>query len=61
MKEQLSIRIDTDVLNDLRNVVYWKPGMTLNVYVENALKEALSKEPEILQRPSELRSGAPIR
>lgn len=57
----LSVKIDAEVLDSLRNVVYWKPGVTLNLYVEDALKEALDKEPVIIKRPGELKRGRPVR
>lgn len=43
-KAVLSVRIDPDLIERLRNVVYFKRDVTLNSYVEYALAVALNLE-----------------
>lgn len=65
MKKAITIRIDENILNRLRNLVYWSHGMTLNDFAERAidyhLKDWERKFPEITkQRDSNLKVGRKI-
>ena len=65
-KERLTVLISGEVLNRLRNAVFWTPGVTMTGIVERCISDAiatLEKErgARFPQRSSELKAGRPPR
>ena len=65
-KERLTVLIRSDVLNRLRNAVFWTPGMTMTSIVERCISDAVSmleqqRGSEFPQRSEELKAGRPPR
>jgi hypothetical protein len=65
-KERLTVVIRGDVLNRLRNAVFWTPGLTMTGIVEQCISDAVSmleqqRGSEFPQRSEELKAGRPPR
>lgn len=45
-KQPLTVRLDVDVLDRIRNVVYWTPGLTMNSFLEEAVMDLLKATEE---------------
>jgi hypothetical protein len=63
-KERLTVQIDGEVLNRLRNAVYWTPGLTLTGVVEQSISDAVRaferrRGKRFPQRSQELKAGRP--
>jgi hypothetical protein len=39
LKEQLSVKISCEVLEPVKNIIFWTPGLTLSALVEDLLRE----------------------
>lgn len=65
-KQRLTVPISQDVLEKVRNAVYWTPGLTIAGLTEEALVEAVHKmekkrgEP-FPKREKEISAGRPVR
>jgi predicted DNA-binding protein len=42
-KQSVTVRLSTDLLERMRNLVYWTPGSTMNSLVEESLEESIKK------------------
>jgi len=56
IKKSISIRLNPEILNNLRDVVHWHKGFTITEFIEVCLEEALKG---FLPVPS--RKGATLR
>ena len=60
-KKQFSARIDEEILENAKDIVYWNPGLSLGQFVETALKEIALKYKAVKKRPSrQLRPGPKV-
>ncbi len=65
-KQRLTVHVPVDLIDRLKNAVYWTPGLTLAGLAEDAFDRALkSIEKEqggpFPQRDQELRGGRPLK
>ena len=66
VKERLTIHLPVDLIDHIKNAVYWTPGLTLAELGERAFTEILKKmerergEP-FPPRKSELKGGRPLK
>lgn len=61
MKKQLSVRIDSDLLETIRDIVYWDPSTNLNRWVEDKLQSAIKDYDYVEPRhESKLKTGRKI-
>lgn len=65
-KMRITLHISAQVIDRLKNAVYWEPGMTLAGFAEEALEKALNEmeaergKPFEKRRQHRLRGGRPI-
>ncbi len=65
-KQRITLHISGDVIDRLKNAVYWEPGLTLAGFAEEALEIALNDmeaergKPFPQRRQHRLRGGRPI-
>lgn len=65
-KERITIHLPVDLIDKIKNVVYWEPGLTLTGFAEYAFEKALKEQeekrgekyPERQER--NLKSGRPV-
>ncbi|GAA5526177.1 hypothetical protein Maes01_02772 [Microbulbifer aestuariivivens] len=65
-KQRVTVQISSDVMNRLKNAVYWTPGITISSSIESAIEEKLrllekDNNGEFEQRPEELKAGRPVK
>lgn len=66
MKERLTVHLPVDLIDRIKNAVYWTPGLTLAGLAEEALTAAVEKlerqrgEP-FPPRKAELKGGRPLK
>jgi len=60
-KSVLSVRVDKDLLEEVRSYVYWNRDMTLNKFVDKALRILLEQE-DVIEKPvgATLHRGRPL-
>jgi uncharacterized protein (DUF4415 family) len=51
IKKQISIRIDQELLERMKDMVYWNPGWTLNDLIEITLRETIYSMEKCEKRP----------
>lgn len=61
-RPQLTVRIANDLMNRMRNIVYWSPDLSVNSFVETALSELVEKFEKDKsrckdQRPKDIKVG----
>lgn len=64
-KQRITVQISVDVIERLKNAVYWTPGLTLASLAEDAFSKAVDqleeeKEAPFPKRKEELKTGRPI-
>jgi hypothetical protein len=65
-KQRITIHISSDVIDRVKNAVYWEPGLTLAGFAEEALAQALESleaergAPFPQRREHRLKGGRPI-
>lgn len=64
-KERITVQISVEVIDRLKNAVYWTPGLTLTSLAEDALIIAIDKLEKMRKEPfpkrrEELKTGRPI-
>jgi hypothetical protein len=64
-KQRITVQISVDVIERIKNAVYWTPGLTLASLAEDAFSKAVDqlekeKESPFLKRREELKTGRPI-
>lgn len=42
-KQRVTIHLSTDLINRVKDAVYWEPGLTLTSFAQQALSKALDK------------------
>ncbi len=66
-KERITLHISSDIINKIKNAVYWEPGLTMAAFAELALYKALNEleqergEPYPERKTHNLRLGRPIK
>lgn len=65
-KERCTLRLSRDLMDKLRDAVYWTPGLTLGSLAEQALRSCLDEIEEgrgepFPPRASNLRPGRPVK
>jgi hypothetical protein len=60
LKKNLNVKIDYELLDKLRDIVYYTPGSTLSDFVEVALKALLDGYSDDRKRPSQLKRGRKV-
>lgn len=65
LKQRMTVQISQDVIERLKNAVYWTPGLTLASLAEEAFSNAVDKLESARAAPfpkrnSELKTGRPI-
>ena len=65
-KERLTVHVPVELINRLKNAVYWTPGLTLAGLAEEAFDRALEglekdQGGPFPQRDQELRGGRPLK
>jgi hypothetical protein len=65
-KQRITVQISVDVIERIKNAVYWTPGLTLAALAEEAFAHAVNKlEKErgatFNTRKEELKTGRPIK
>ncbi|CCM10672.1 Putative uncharacterized protein (plasmid) [Cardinium endosymbiont cEper1 of Encarsia pergandiella] len=64
-KQRLTVQISKDVIERLKNAVYWTPGLTLASLAEEAFSKAIdrlesSRKSSFPRRDQELKTGRPL-
>lgn len=64
-KQRITVQISVDVIDRLKNAVYWTPGLTLASLAEEAFSKTVDKlekerKKPFPQRKEELKTGRPI-
>lgn len=64
-KQRLTVQISHEVIEKVKNAVFWTPGMTLAAFAEDALSKAVerlekSRGDKFPQRTDELKTGRPF-
>ena len=65
-KQRVTIHLSTDLINKVKDAVYWEPGLTLTSFSEEALSKALDKlekkrgEKYPARKEHNLRGGRPL-
>lgn len=65
-KERITIHLPVDLIDKVKNAVFWEPGMTLTGFAEYAFEQALKEQEEKRGAPyperqeSNLKSGRPV-
>ncbi|WP_068466728.1 hypothetical protein [Candidatus Protochlamydia phocaeensis] len=64
-KQRITVQISEDVIERVKNAVYWTPGLTLASLAEEAFSTAVNKleeerEASFPKRKEELKTGRPI-
>lgn len=65
-KQRITLHISSDLIERIKNTVFWQPGLTLAAFCEVALEETINKiESErgspFPQRKSPLKIGRPMK
>ena len=66
VKERLTVHVSVDLIDRVKNCVYWTPGLTLAGMAEKALADAVAKMEKKAGKPfpkrkHELRGGRPMK
>jgi hypothetical protein len=64
-KQRITVQISIEVIERIKNAVYWTPGLTLASLAEDAFSKAVDmlereKESPFPKRKNELKTGRPI-
>ena len=65
-KERITIHLPLELIDRVKNVVYWEPGLTLTGFAEYAFEKALEEQEEKRGEPyperkeRALKSGRPV-
>lgn len=65
-KQRITVQISMEVIERVKNAVYWTPGLTVAALAEEALSKAVDQLEEIREekfqdRKGELKSGRPVK
>jgi len=64
LKQRITVQISNDIIERVKNAVYFTPGLTLAYFAEQAFSKSvdlLEREKPFPQRDKELRTGRPIK
>lgn len=66
VKERLTVHVPVDLIDRVKNIVYWTPGLTLARLAEEALTQEVEKRENergesFPHRTEELRGGRPLK
>lgn len=65
-KERITIHLPVDLIDRVKNAVYWEPGLTLTGFAEYAFEKALTEQEELRgsaypeRKERVLKSGRPV-
>ncbi|MGE0206755.1 MAG: hypothetical protein AB7R69_02785 [Candidatus Babeliales bacterium] len=65
-KERITIHLPVDLIEKIKNAVFWEPGLTLTAFAEYAFEQALQVQEEKRGKPyperqeRNLKSGRPV-
>lgn len=64
-KQRITVQISVDVIDRIKNAVYWTPGLTLASLAEDAFSKSVdeleeNREAPFPKRKTELKTGRPI-
>ncbi|MGK5594263.1 MAG: hypothetical protein ACSNEK_02770 [Parachlamydiaceae bacterium] len=64
-KQRITVQISEDVIERIKNAVYWTPGLTLAALAEEAFTKAVDvleeeREASFPKRKEELKTGRPL-
>jgi hypothetical protein len=57
IKERLTVHLSLDLIDRLKNAVFWTPGMTMAALVEDAVRQAIDRMEKQRGEPFETRTG----
>ncbi len=58
IKKQVTFRIDADLIDAVRDIVYYHRELSLNAFIERAIADRVSEYVDIQKRPCvQLRAG----
>jgi len=57
----MTVHISADIIERIRDVVFFTPGLTLAAFAEEAFEKALDNTRTFPQRNGELKTGRPIK
>jgi hypothetical protein len=65
-KQRFTVHLTEELINDIKNAVFWTPGLTISDLVESALLQAIEAMEKKLgekfpQRTQGLKGGRPIK
>lgn len=66
LKQRITLYISAEVIDRVKNAVYWEPGLTLAAFAEDALYKALTDleaergQPFAQRKERKLRGGRPL-
>jgi len=65
-KQRITVQISEDVIERIKNAVYWTPGLTLASLAEEAFSKAVDvleegRDAPFSKRKEELKTGRPIK
>jgi hypothetical protein len=65
-KQRITIQLTVDVIDRIKNAVYWTPGLTMAALTEKALLDAVAKlerenKQPFVHRTANLKAGRPIK
>lgn len=66
LKQRVTIHISVDLIDRVKNAVYWEPGLTLTEFAEQAFSKALDKREKDkggsypARKDKQLKGGRPI-
>ncbi len=66
LKTRVTIHLSVELIDKVKNAVYWEPGLTLTEFAERALTRELKKwekewGEEYPQRQDQLKGGRPLK
>ncbi len=60
-KQRITVQISEDVIERIKNAVYWTPGVTLASLAEEAFSKIVDEGTPFPKRKDELKTGRPIK
>lgn len=64
MKKKVTVQLEEKMVEELKDIIYWDPDRTLNLFIEEAVYKAIEEYKigrKVKKRPSKnLKPGRPI-
>lgn len=66
LKQRVTIHLSVDLIDKVKNAVYWEPGLTLTEFAQQALTKELKRwekewGEQYPQRKAQLKGGRPLK